>query len=90
MEMIEIKKGGKYLVISNSGDDAPMRTEGEFVAYTILGEEGAICFKIEDEHKKPLFRLIPVSSIIAIEFDDETLLSTKRKSDDKDKTNYIS
>ncbi|MEM0155464.1 MAG: hypothetical protein QW597_02525 [Thermoplasmataceae archaeon] len=88
--MIEIKKGGKYLVISNSGDDAPMRTEGEFVGYTILGEEGVICFKVVNEQKKSLFRLIPVSSVIAIEFSDETLLTSKSKNDEKDKTNYIS
>ena len=90
MEMIEIKKGGKYLVISNSGDDAPMRTGGEFVGYTILGEEGAICFKINDAENKTLFRLIPVSGIIAIEFSDEALLSPKAKTEDKDKTTYIS
>ena len=90
MEIIEIKKGGKYLVISNSGDDAPMKTDGEFVGYTILGEEGAICFKINDTENKTLFRLIPVSAIIAIEFTDETLLSGKAKAEEKDKTTYIS
>ncbi len=90
MEMIEIKKGGKYLVISNSGDDTPMKTEGEFVGYTILGEDGAVCFKITGSDNKTLFRLIPVSGIIAIEFTDEALLSAKAKMEDKEKTNYIS
>lgn len=89
MEMIEIRKGGRYTVISNSGREEPMKTEGEFVGYTILGEEGAICFRITEE-KKTFLRLIPVSGLIAIEFSDEDLLKTKQKNDDSDKTNYIS
>lgn len=90
MEMIEIKKGGKYTVISSSGTEEPMKTEGEFVGYTILGEDGAVCFRIKGEGKKTLLRLIPVSSLIAIEFSDEDLLKTKNTSADKDKTTYIS
>ena len=42
IDMVEIKKGGKYKVISNSGTDEPMITDGEFFGYTILGEEGAL------------------------------------------------
>lgn len=87
--MIEIRKGGKYTVISNSGKDEPMKTEGEFVGYTILGEEGAICFRVSEENKSFL-RLIPVSGLIAIEFSDEDLLKPKSNNDDRDKTNYIS
>jgi len=55
MDMVEIKKGGKYKVISNSGKDEPMETDGEFVGYTILGEEGALVFKVSGE-KKVLLR----------------------------------
>ena len=44
-----LTKGGKYRVISNSGKDEPMETMGEFVGYTLLGEEGAVCFRIEAE-----------------------------------------
>lgn len=88
--MIEIKKGGKYTVISNSGKEEPMTTEGEFVGYTILGEEGAICFRVSNEGKT-LLRLIPVSGLIAIEFSDEDLLKPKTPDkEDGDKTNYIS
>ena len=47
MDVIEIKKGGSYTVISNSGTDEPMKTEGEFIGYTLLGEEGAICFRVK-------------------------------------------
>ena len=36
MDMIEIKKGGVYTVVSSSGDDKPMITEGEYVGYAIL------------------------------------------------------
>ena len=90
MEMIEIKKGGKYTVISSSGTDEPMKTEGEFVGYTILGEDGAVCFRVQGEGKKTLLRLIPVSSLIAIEFTDEDLVKTKNNNSDKDKTTYIS
>ncbi|AKA47876.1 hypothetical protein IX51_00885 [uncultured archaeon] len=89
MEMIEIRKGGKYVVISNSGRDEPMKTEGEFVGYTILGEEGAICFRIT-EGEKSFLRLIPVSGLIAIEFSDEDLLKPKQAKEDGDRTNYIS
>ena len=89
MDMIEIKKGGKYTVISQSGKDDPMTTVGEFVGYTILGEEGAICFRISGEDKKNLLRLIPVSGLIAIEFDDEELLSPKKKEESQDKTTYF-
>ena len=32
MDMIEIKKGSKYRVISGSGDDKPMITDGEYAA----------------------------------------------------------
>ncbi len=88
MDMIEIKKGGKYTVISQSGREDPMTTVGEFVGYTILGEEGAICFRVS-ENGKNLLRLIPVSGLIAIEFDDEELLSPKKKEESHDKTTYF-
>ena len=39
-------------MISQSGKDDPMTTVGEFVGYTILGEEGAICFRVTGENKK--------------------------------------
>ncbi|MHB8361887.1 MAG: hypothetical protein ACYDAO_00460 [Thermoplasmataceae archaeon] len=89
MDMIEIKKGGKYTVVSQSGKDEPMTTVGEFVGYTILGEEGAICFRVSKENEKSLLRLIPVAGLIAIEFDDEELLSPKKKEDSTDKTTYF-
>jgi hypothetical protein len=88
MDMIEIKKGGKYKIISNSGRDEPMETEGEFVGYTVLGEEGAVCFRVRNGDKS-LLRLIPVSSLIAIEFTDEELLATKKKVEESDKTTYF-
>ena len=90
MDMIEIKKGGKYKVISNSGKEEPMETEGEFVGYTLLGEEGAICFRVPQDGEKSLLRLIPVSGLIAIEFSDEELLSAKKKVEESDKTTYFS
>lgn len=88
MEMIEIKKGGKYKVLSNSGGDEPMITEGEFVGYTVLSEEGAVVFRVNSEGKS-LLRMIPVSGIFAIEFDNEDLLKTKEKSPETERTNYI-
>lgn len=88
MEMIEIKKGGMYRVLSNSGEDVPMRTEGEFFGYTVLGEEGAVVFRVKNGNKSFL-RMIPVSGIFSIEFDDEDLLKTKEKSKEAEKTNYI-
>lgn len=87
--MIEIKKGGKYKVISNSGKDEPMETSGEFVGYTILGEEGALVFKI-DANKKSTFRLIPVSNLIAIEFGETELVTQKKENGAKETVNYIS
>ena len=89
MDMIEIKKGGKYKVISNSGKDEPMETLGEFVGYTLLGEEGAICFRIDGGNGQSVLRLIPVSGLIAIEFGDDELLPSKKKADDQDKTTYF-
>lgn len=90
--MIEIKKGGRYTVISNSGTEEPMKTVGEYIGYTILGEEGAICFRVTENGKKTFLRLIPVSGLIAIEFSDEDLMSKKTtdSKEDKDKTAYIS
>lgn len=90
MDMIEIKKGGKYKVISNSGTEEPMVTEGEFVGYTLLGEEGAVCFRVNGNGEKSLLRLIPVSGLIAIEFGDEELLAAKKKVEESDKTTYFS
>ncbi len=90
MDMIEIKKGGKYRIISNSGKEEPMETEGEFVGYTILGEEGAVCFRVKQDEGKSLLRLIPVSGLIAIEFTDEELLASKKKVEEEDKATYFS
>ncbi len=90
LEMIEIKKGGKYTVFSNSGDDKPMKTVGEFVGYTIIGEEGAVCFRTTGEDGKTVLRLIPVSNLIAIEFSDEELVTKKTEPNEKDRMNYIS
>ena len=90
MDMIEIKKGGKYKIISNSGKEEPMETEGEFVGYTLLGEEGAVCFRVKQEEGKSLLRLIPVSGLIAIEFTDEELLASKKKIEEEDKATYFS
>ena len=66
-----------------------METMGEFVGYTLLGEEGAVCFRIEAENGKNVLRLIPVSGLIAIEFGDEELLTAGKKTDDSDKTTYF-
>ncbi len=88
MDMIEIKKGGKYRVLSNSGKDDPMETRGEFAGYTILGEEGALVFNVEGE--KSLLRLIPVSNLIAIEFSPEEIVQEKKKETSRDSINYIS
>ncbi len=88
--MIEIKKGGKYTVLSNSGDDKPMKTVGEFVGYTIIGEEGAVCFRTTGEDGKTVLRLIPVANLIAIEFSDEELVTKKPEPNEKDRMNYIS
>ena len=85
MEMIEIKKGGKYVVISSSGTDEPMRTEGEFLGYTILGEEGAIVFRVTEKDGTTLVRVIPVAGLFAVEFRDEELLKVKEQSKESDK-----
>ncbi|MFG1450041.1 MAG: hypothetical protein AAE983_05310 [Thermoplasmataceae archaeon] len=90
MDFIKIKEGGSYKVISNSGKEEPMVTSGEFVGYTLLGEEGAVCFRVKDDLGKSFIRLIPVSGLIAIEFSDEDLLSLNKKVDDSDKTTYFS
>ncbi len=91
MEMIEIKKGGKYTVFSNVGSESPMKTEGEFVGYTILGEEGAVVFKVKEKGGKTGLRLIPVSSLYYIQFSDKELVKKKEeKKEDSEKTNYIS
>ncbi len=87
MDMIEIKKGARYTVISGSGNDKPMTTEGEYVGYAILGEEGSLVFRINENNKNKL-RLIPVSSIAYIDFDENNIVS-KDKNSDKDKTTYI-
>ncbi|MCL4336023.1 MAG: hypothetical protein M1393_06630 [Candidatus Thermoplasmatota archaeon] len=89
MDLIEIKKGGKYKVVSNSGREEPMETTGEFVGYTLLGEEGAVCFRIKGEEDKSILRLIPVSGLIAIEFGDDELMAAKKKVDDSEKTTYF-
>ncbi|WP_188679561.1 hypothetical protein [Thermogymnomonas acidicola] len=92
MDMIEIKKGGRYTVLSNSGTDEPMKTEGEYVGYTIFGEEGAVCFRVTQQDGRSFIRLIPVSNLIAIEFSEDQLVSAKSKPEreEGDKTNYIS
>jgi hypothetical protein len=87
MDMIEIRKGGKYRVLSDSGKDDPMETNGEFAGYTILGEEGALVFKVDGQ--KELLRLIPVSNLIAIEFSPDEVVQEK-KNISKDSINYIS
>jgi len=87
MDMIEIKKGGKYTVVSSSGDDKPMITEGEYVGYAILGEEGSLVLRITIDGK-PKLRLIPVGTISYIEFDEENVVS-KNKDDDRGKTTYF-
>jgi len=87
MDMIEIKKGARYTIVSGSGDDKPMITEGEYIGYAILGEEGALVFKINEDNKSKM-RLIPVSSIAYIDFDEENILK-KNKDSDSDKTTYI-
>jgi hypothetical protein len=87
MDMIEIKKGGIYTVVSSSGNDKPLVTEGEYVGYAILGEEGSLVFKIHSNGKSKL-RLIPVGSISYIEFDEENIV-LKNKNDDVGKTTYF-
>ncbi len=88
--MIEIKKGGRYTVYSNGGGDEPLKTEGEFVGYTILGEEGAIVFRIQDGDGSKL-RLIPVGGLYSIEFKDETQMSIKKdEKKPEEKAYYIS
>ncbi|MGC8506337.1 MAG: hypothetical protein ACP5NK_06495 [Thermoplasmata archaeon] len=90
MDMIEIKKGASYVVVSNSGKEDPMRTEGEYVGYTILGEEGAIVFRVKGVDNKSFLRLIPVSNLYAIEFSEENLMHSKENEKTADKAYYIS
>ncbi|EQD76095.1 hypothetical protein B1B_01918, partial [mine drainage metagenome] len=85
MDMIEIKKGGKYRVLSASGGDDSITTEGEFVGYTVLGEEGAIVFRVKEKDRSFL-RMIPVGGVFSIEFDNEDLLKVKEKRDEHEKT----
>ncbi len=91
VEMIEIKKGGKYLVISSSGTDEPLRTEGEFLGYTILGEEGAIVLRVTEKDGSTLVRVLPVGGIFAVEFKDEELIKVKNQDngDEKERAYYI-
>ena len=87
MRLIEIKKGGKYTIVSSSGDDKPLITEGEYVGYAILGEEGSLVLRINSGGKSKL-RLIPVGTISYIEFEEENIIA-KNKDDDKGKTTYF-
>ena len=52
MDIIEIKKGGSYTVISNSGTDEPMKTEGAGnITFTVIPQK----FRISLIHfKKPV------------------------------------
>lgn len=88
MEMIEIEKGGRYKVTSSSGGDEPMITDGEFVGYTVLSEEAAMVFRVKTDGKT-FMRMIPVSGIFSIEFENEDLLKTKSKKHEAERTNYI-
>lgn len=91
MEMIEFKKGGSYTVLSNSGSETPMKTQGEFVGYTILGEESAVVFRVKKKNEKFTLRLIPVSNMFYIEFNESDIVKKKEdKKEDSEKTNYIS
>ncbi len=90
MDMIEIRKGGKYTVYSNNGTEKPMKTVGEFVGYTILGEEGAVVFAVKDKSGKTTLRLIPVSNLYSIEFSEKDLITKKEKKEETEKTTYIS
>ncbi len=87
MDMIEIKKGARYEVVSSSADDKSLITDGEYVGYAILGEEGALVFRVNNDGKTKL-RLIPVAAISYIEFDEENVI-TKNKEDDSGKTTYF-
>ncbi len=90
MDMIEIKKGAIYTVYSNSGTEEPQKTEGEFVGYTILGEEGAIVFRVKEKGNKPFLRLIPVSGLFSIEFSEDNISKEKEEQKPQDRAYYIS
>ena len=64
-------------------------TDGEFVGYTILGEEGALVFKVSGE-KNVLLRLIPVSNLIAIDFGEDEVVTQGKSKTNHDSVNYIS
>lgn len=90
-EIIEIRKGVKYTVFSGDGTEKPLKTEGEFVGYTLLGEDSAVVFRVDNGGKEKVMRLIPVANLFYIQFSEKDVVTKQEdKKTDSERTNYIS
>ncbi len=68
-----LKVGSKYVFYVAVSREDLMVTSGTFVGYRLLGEDAAVCVKLDETHgeKKGQIRIIPISFIAAIDIVEE-------------------
>ncbi|NLK26575.1 MAG: IS110 family transposase [Euryarchaeota archaeon] len=82
-----VVKGSRYRIVSESGDDKPMVSIGEFRGYAAFASEIALCLKMDSsDGKEGRMRFIPYHAILAI--DVLTMASQKVSNESEESQAY--
>ena len=68
-----LKIGSKYVFYIAVNREDLMVTSGTFIGYRLLGEDAAVCVRLDENHgdKKGQIRIIPIGFIAAIDIVEE-------------------
>ena len=69
MAEIEIAEGSVCVILSMSGQEETILTQGTFAGYTYIGKEEGICIVMDGTHEDMAgkIRVIPVNMILSID-----------------------
>ena len=81
MVEIELSEGSVCAVLSMSGQEETILTQGTFVGYTYIGKEEGMCIVMDETHEDMAdkTRIIPVNMILSIDLLEHTQTSANRE-----------
>jgi len=81
MVEIELSEGSVCAVLSMSGQEETILTQGTFVGYTYIGKEEGMCIVMDETHEDMAdkTRIIPVNMILSIDLLEHTQTSANKE-----------
>jgi len=81
MVEIELTEGSLCAVLSMSGQEETIFTQGTFIGYTYIGKEEGLCIILDKTHEDMVnkTRIIPVNMIISIDLLEHNQASVNKE-----------